>query len=292
MVIAAIPLISTITMETRPKIMNPLSWTAEGIFRVCEIVSIGAGVIAVVALIGQVITGRSVRDAQALQIVKLEGDNIEAQRKLEAERITRLEMEKTLSPRLIERITFHGEDNFEPLKVFAGMNVIFEFLPDAEPRRFADNLAAILKTAGWNLVSGKIRNDILFSATQRGGVFIEVPSYMEPAGVLETRAAKAIVAFLEINNIEAREFPPGLLFPAEPAPPANTLRIIVGLKPDTYFEDKADEELRSRTGVGPEPKWFKKNMEEYKVRRREDAERLLEELLQEQRARKAKQPPK
>jgi hypothetical protein len=76
----------------------------------------------------------------------------EANQKLEAERRTRLEIEKEISPRAVMVISKDGKMNIDPLKPFAGTQVILESIPDAEPRRAAETLGYAVQAAGWKIV--------------------------------------------------------------------------------------------------------------------------------------------
>src|SRR5207244_982149 len=65
----------------------------------------------------------------------------------------RLELEKSLWPRELYMI-FHDQTstNFDSLKPFAGMTVLLEYLPDAEPKRAKESIAQILSNAGWKVL--------------------------------------------------------------------------------------------------------------------------------------------
>ena len=79
-----------------------------------------------------------------------------ANRALEAERATRLELEKSLAPRSFEiKVAASPDSNFEELKPFGGTNVIFEVLTDAEARRAANEIGNLVGFAGWKVVSVK-----------------------------------------------------------------------------------------------------------------------------------------
>src|SRR5437016_4881472 len=84
-------------MQTRTKIMNWFSW--EGLFRLCEGVSIGAGVITVAALIGQVVAGHVLSKRQDETILKLETGLADAKTK-QAEAEVRLQ--RLRNPRMLD----------------------------------------------------------------------------------------------------------------------------------------------------------------------------------------------
>ena len=85
----------------------------------------------------------------------------EANAKLEKERKTSRELEKSLHPRDIEIIMGPGATtNFDELKRFAGIKVEMEVLTDAEAIRSASRLAALLQFANWNMVSIKPNPDL------------------------------------------------------------------------------------------------------------------------------------
>lgn len=239
-------------MQTRAKIMSAFSW--DSLYRVCEVVSIGAGVLTAVALIGQVIAGRALAREQAETILRMGTD-------LEKEKITRLELEKSLAPRQIALIGEGGKTNIDSLKPFAGMQVVLKVLPDAEASRAASNILWLLQNAGWNVAS--VEYDPSINTGFFDGVVIEpykAAKKPEPPAeaprdlrsILPTEqeyndqrksedAVDAVVEFLKSNSWAARRFPgkSGELAP-------NTIKISVGFKPYPYFDSEESKEAKKR----------------------------------------------
>jgi hypothetical protein len=174
------------------------------------------------------------RTAQAeLQIAKAQESAANAQRDLETERGKRLEMEKSFAPRSLQFI-LSDTPNFEPLKKFAGINVILWYLPDAEAIRATNHIIQLITFAGWNLVSKEPRPEL--SAGYFDGVSVEVRSRKDPTDLESAKeilrreeAADALIEFLESNNWYAHK-----TFADNPLP-NNTIKICVGFKPSPYF---------------------------------------------------------
>ena len=133
-----------------------------------------------------------------------------------------MELEQSLTPRTLWLETKGGKSNFDSLKPFAGTNVIFEFIPDAEASRAAAAIAGFVKAAGWNVVGGSAKNDL------EDGVVIL--SAVGPPGMTTDRPAAALLDLLTSKNWQAHRFP------QDPnTEPRNTITVTVGFKPSPYF---------------------------------------------------------
>ncbi len=197
-----------------------------------------------------------------------------AESRLEAERLTRLELEESLNPRYLTIVQTGDEENIDPLKVYAGTKVKIESLPDAEPRRMAVNLARLLERAGWSVAPIELRADI--NDPFQNGVVID----SGPWGPGKTNAAADVLrAFLTVNGIQSGPLmsPEAMREMREGAPPRDSLTISVSLKPDPYFRDKSTREFFKRLGE-QDLKLFDESREHVKRVERERAEKLLEEL--------------
>jgi len=194
------------------------------------------------------------RQAEELRQRNLETESrvTEANQKLEGERTTRLEMEKSLSPRLLPFKEFtDGTTNIDDLKPFAGIEAVLEFIQDAEAERTALNLAFLLQKAGWKVVASHPISSLPWDG-------VTIGTYM-PVLHAERRTSRddiaasmashdigiVLVRFLRENDWEAnlQSDEPGLLSP-------NTLRVVIGLKPYPYFgspTSKAAQELLDKT---------------------------------------------
>ncbi len=121
----------------------------------------------------------------------------------------------------------------DPLQHFATTQVIIEFVPDAEARRAAINLAKTLTSAGWYVIK--------FSAGSydfADGVEVQ-PSQATPADFTSDNTAGALVRFLHSFNWEAkRGWPVDEHFNPIRDPkiiPPKGIRIRVGLYPPMTF---------------------------------------------------------
>jgi hypothetical protein len=128
--------------------------------------------------------------------------------------------------------------SIDPLKPFAGYQAIIEFVPDAEARRAALNIAASLEQANW-----KVRDPTPVNSINDG---VDVQPFEGPsdssmwgAHIRSSKAADAIVDFLHSYNWQARR---GLLVDEHNAlihdpkiVPPDALRIRVGLYPAVPF---------------------------------------------------------
>jgi hypothetical protein len=179
----------------------------------------------------------------------------EANQKAEDERLTRVELEATLAPRILPVMTGPpgaGKDNFEELKAFTGMEALFEVLPDAEANRAAGELANILKYAGMKIDIVPPRPDI--NQGFLDGVTIwwyRRPKELQPEEPFFTReeeksqsAAKAIVEFLTKNNWSAKYF----RIEQRGSIPPDSVKITVGFKPNPYFIEQILQKLRDQRG--------------------------------------------
>jgi len=153
------PIASTKAMQMRLKIVNPLSWfsSAESALRTCQLFSIGAGVVTVAALIGQVWSGRIVNTRQAKDVIDLRTKLEEQRERTDEQRERTAKAEKDLlelQSKLAFR-TIKPEDAArmsESLKKFAPQ--VFDILwypDDQESYSFANEIYNILRNAGWVL---------------------------------------------------------------------------------------------------------------------------------------------
>lgn len=164
----------------------------------------------------------------------------ETQTRLEEERNTRLGLEKSLAPRVIKPMFDGGGPNFDGLKPFAGTQVIIESFPEAEPMRAAAHILELLRAARWNILK-------FGAVTELGGELnfdgVIISAYVGENSERDSsdNAADELVAWLKNNNIEAMRFPSlkGKLSP-------NTVRVLVGMKPDPYFRSEAQERMREK----------------------------------------------
>src|SRR3981081_4107553 len=109
----------------------------------------------------------------------------------------RLQLQRSVQHRMIPQIGVAEKRNYDSLKPFNGVNVMFRFSPEGEPGMFSGNLAAIVQNAGWNFRWGDPakKNEI------PDGVMVN--SYVGPNGETDSsaEAAKSFATFLQAYGI-------------------------------------------------------------------------------------------
>jgi hypothetical protein len=177
----------------------------------------------------------------------LQNKYAEAERELQTERERRIELEKTVTPRLISRIVVRGcSSNIDALKQFKGTSVRIVGITDWEARRAAKNLVGIFKNAHWSL-----EGDGASAVEQELPDGVSVEAYMpseadnDSAGISREweaeDVAETVVDFLEANGWQAtfRYSQRGELKPDE-------IKILVGFKPAPYFSPSKAPQLSAR----------------------------------------------
>jgi hypothetical protein len=228
---------------------------------------------------GAIFTGIKVNRRQAILIEGLKRQNLETESKLEAERTTRLELERSITPRQFPLTNIGGKHNWDGLAQFAGSNATVEYLPDWEARRAALQIANLLKVAGWNVIEVKGNPDL------EGGFWdgiVAMPyrpidfSQMGPGSEFQRRveASDSLVAFLKGYNWVART-------QAGDRNAAQIIRVAIGFKPNPYFVPPELKRLREE---------FDRVREEGARRAKEIEERALRDLkIQQEKERKLRE---
>jgi len=186
-----------------------------------------------------------------------------ANERAEQEALKRVELAKTLSRRTIPFVFGKGKTNLDPLKPFAKIQVMVEYLPETEPYRAAREVASKLSQAGWKVLSFEPNEQL--REPWWDGVIVEPYAAKSTKGLSDVEmmrsirseypsqeAATAVVAFLHSNNWEARQG-----FAERGELPIDTMRIRVGLKPEPRFITAAEEEALAPFGLtqtGPLPR--------------------------------------
>lgn len=174
---------------------------------------------------------KNASDAKAAQ-QRVEIDLANAQAKLEAERITRLGLQRSVLHRMIGSTAVGTASNFDSLKPFKGTLIVFEHSPEREPAMFSGNLAPFAINSGWAML------DKWWSVPAKrelpDGVTVE--SYVGPHGETDSSsdAADAFATFLRNNGIDGvrrsaasrGELPP------------NAVRVLIGQMPDSLAHAK------------------------------------------------------
>jgi len=141
---------------------------------------------------------------------------------LEKEKANRLELEKAISPRVIEQYKFS-----QALKGFTGVTAIITSIPDFEAKRMAGQLATVLNMANWKYELAPFDANEIYP----DGVAIERNVGAKPTDDRSSQAADLLLAQLRSNNIETRTIAAIKL-------PPNTIIIRIGCKPATFFYEK------------------------------------------------------
>jgi len=172
-----------------------------------------------------------------------------AQQELERERLTRLDLEKSLRPREMYLVIYKdGTSNIDNLKTLAGTDVILESIPDAEAKRAAGDIAFILKQAGLKIVHTGITTEQIWDA-------VTIESYRSTSGGTdEDDIRSSTMAIIVAEFFGDEEWVAQTTSSRHGELQPNTLRIRVGFKPSPYF---------SAT-----PEWEKKIMDRVHTLRR------------------------
>lgn len=170
----------------------------------------------------------------------------DANKALEDEKLKRLEMEASLSPRMLPLVWEKGTANFEPLKQWAGMNVLLEYAPDAEARRATDNIGSFVHEGGW------IIKELSANPEMYHGFFDGVLVSAYGTNRLEKRtqvdvdeemrciaAAETLVGILKSYGWQAKFLArEPEIDPAKKWLPPNTVKIRIGMKPSFKREGR------------------------------------------------------
>jgi hypothetical protein len=149
----------------------------------------------------------------SVQIAEARARTIEAELKLEGLREKNLELEKSIAPRMIEQA--QASENLKP---FAGTQYAIFFTPDAESRRMAAQIRALLSMAGWK----KSQNPPLPPSFFLDGIRID---WAASPGDRLSMVAGTLAEQIKVSDVAAKAGRPVPEF--EP----DTIRISVGLKP-------------------------------------------------------------
>ncbi|MGC1360947.1 MAG: hypothetical protein WA602_18015 [Silvibacterium sp.] len=154
---------------------------------------------------------------------------------LEQERLKRLDLEKSLAPRILPyREYTDGTTNVDDLKACGPTEVNIEFSRDAEAERAAYNLAFLFHKAGWNVVSAAPASKVLFDGIAVYG--LESPE-REKADLLHTNISETVQEWLLLNGWRAVMKAPGWGIGSIGVTKAPAqIFVEVGLKPNPYFE--------------------------------------------------------
>jgi hypothetical protein len=221
---------------------NPFSWSLDAWYVVLQAAS--AMILGLTVAIGYFANKR-----QAGKIVLLEAANIEAQRNLEAERKTRLEMEQDIAPRRLPLISSGGATNIDPLRQYAGTKLIIEYAPDDEAQVAAEDIENATKAAGWQLVKADCPPDLIGLNEGVDGVVVtphrpDNPD-PKPEELRSKKASGALVSVLESSNWKAR-LAPGHTGELS----ADEVKVQVGFKPMPHFLKPMIDAVKKRYETG------------------------------------------
>ena len=157
------------------------------------------------------------------------------------------------SPRVIPNWMTGGKSTADPLRTLSGQKIVIEFIPDAEARRAALNLASVLLDAKWDVqiplgVVDELRDGVSVQPSMAGtdpvnGQLPNLAPYWHATDV-----AERLVIFLHSYNWQAeRGWPsaaPGKLLRDPSVLPAGAVRVQIGLYPPvTYVSPPGQHEL-------------------------------------------------
>jgi hypothetical protein len=189
--------------------------------------------ILILGIAGELLSAVRTSQLSGQLIANIEERTTEANRVLEQERRTRIELEKSLRPRELYAITYtDGTDNFDNLKELKGTEFEVEAISDFEARKAASDIVFILEAAGLKVLCTGVTDQLVVD-----GVTVE--QYLSPTATERDEignemhsgvAARIFQEFLNDNDWVANGTPAkrGDLKP-------NELRIRVGYKPSPYF---------------------------------------------------------
>jgi hypothetical protein len=192
---------------------------------------------------------------------ELKRQNLATERRLEEEKLTRVELEESFAPRMIRA----RKNTIARLSRFAGTLYSVEYARDIsdDSRGLANAIDRVLAMAGWKWIGLNERVAI------PRGVHIEV----KPADTVLRTAADALAEYIEANghDVDAK---------AVADVPTGVLRLRVGMryspeyKLDKLLLDEMDE-LMPDAFPGPEPQYLTRL--KHKKERRERRTKLAEE---------------
>jgi hypothetical protein len=161
-----------------------------------------------------------------LEAANLKKKNLETEKRLEAERIRRVPLQRSVFHRMIPQIGVGDKMNWDSLKPFKGVNVSFQYSPGKEPAMFVGNLGAFPMNAGWNFLGSEVaeKDDIPEGVTVFG--------YVGPKGETDRSmdAAKAFAEFMANHGIEEVRFGPSKPGRLKP----DTVLVLIGQMPDPF----------------------------------------------------------
>ncbi len=128
--------------------LNPFSWTLDNWFSALQVAS--AIILGLTVAIGYLLNQRQTRDLSAANRAteELRQQNLETEKRLEAERSAREELQLAVAPRSAgEQSSFA-----QKLATVPGVQVIIETISEPEARQLAGELAVVAQIAGWNIL--------------------------------------------------------------------------------------------------------------------------------------------
>jgi hypothetical protein len=180
---------------------------------------------------------------------ELAKENLATESKLEKEKQTRLELEKSLAPRTLVIASYLDDRaTFATLRPFPDIKVLMYVLSDAEAERAAGSIGALIQPVSWKIEAVNIMPSL--NTGFYDGVVVSPPMRIRPEYPAEDKenawrsykAAEALVAILKSQNWEARVMP----IQGAAEQDTKTLKIHVGFKPSPYFDPDWVKELHGR----------------------------------------------
>jgi soluble cytochrome b562 len=168
------------------------------------------------------IANTNTEDAK-VKIAELELARVEVERQLEGERSARMELIRAVAPRSIEQLP-----TGKSLADFKGMQVLLAPIDDYEAVECAGQLQFLFEAVGrWKVVR-RAPEDARFD----DGIVVLTNVGALPKSDRSIAAAEELVKILQTQKIDASRRP----HPRQNLP-ENTLVVLVGRKPKTFFND-------------------------------------------------------
>jgi hypothetical protein len=95
-------------------------------------------------------TGYVVVDKLGIRVAEAQKETSDARMRAEQETVKKLELEESITPEELRLLERGGISIIDPLKSFAGTEVILWCFRDDKPLRATANIDGLLRKAGWN----------------------------------------------------------------------------------------------------------------------------------------------
>jgi len=185
----------------------------------------------------------AIADAKAedarLKQQELKNDNVKLETNLEKEKLSRLELEKAISPRYIEQDEFA-----ENMRAFKGTKVKILSIADSEAWYLAGQIAFALNYAGWEILYTKKTLDETYFHNGVNVLIGDMPQFGTPNSSNRKEAFQALINQFNANNIFVQSRIP--MQKSEALSP-DTIEIRIGWKSLEYLTDRKANTFKNKT---------------------------------------------